>query len=128
MVLLEGHGDCVLRLPPTAVRLGTSSSCLNEIWLDGFDSNILAFQSHPELFPADLTDKILPAISGKRVIDDEQTRSSERALASFEVETERDDAFVCGASPLPSGGAPLHSNRLIALFRTFLRHAARVVR
>ena len=135
--LLESHGDCVLRLPPTAVLLGSSPSCEHEVWTAGFEESVLAFQSHPELFPSDLADKILPAISGKNVIDAAQSRTSEIALRSFELERlveERrtEGGGTEGSAPSPPCGAsppsvPLHSNRLIALFRAFLRRSPRAI-
>jgi GMP synthase-like glutamine amidotransferase len=136
MRLLESHGDCVLRLPPTAVLLGSSPSCEHEVWTAGFEESVLAFQSHPELFPSDLADKILPAISEKNVIDAAQSRTSETALGSFELErlverrTEGGDTEGSAPSP-PCGASPpsvlLHSNRLIALFRAFLRRSPRAI-
>jgi GMP synthase (glutamine-hydrolysing) len=46
--VIESHGDCVAVLPPDADRIGTSSSCTNEIFVTGAHRNILACQGHPE--------------------------------------------------------------------------------
>lgn len=43
---IESHGFCVSRLPPGAVRLASSASCVNEVFILG--RNVLAFQCHPE--------------------------------------------------------------------------------
>jgi GMP synthase-like glutamine amidotransferase len=46
--LIESHGDCVVTLPENAVRLASSETCQNEMYLAGKHKNILAAQSHPE--------------------------------------------------------------------------------
>ena len=55
--LLEVHGDCVTKLPEGARSLARSCSCEHEIV--EFKENILGVQSHPELSPEDIEDKIL---------------------------------------------------------------------
>eukprot|EP01126_Amoeba_proteus_P066369 TRINITY_DN958_c1_g1_i1.p1 TRINITY_DN958_c1_g1~~TRINITY_DN958_c1_g1_i1.p1 ORF type:complete len:248 (-),score=47.10 TRINITY_DN958_c1_g1_i1:259-1002(-) len=46
--LIASHGYCVTKLPPNSILLGTSESCLHEIFLVGKYKNILAVQTHPE--------------------------------------------------------------------------------
>lgn len=45
-VLHECHGDCVTKLPPGGNLIGSSDSCVHEVYRVG--KNVLAIQSHPE--------------------------------------------------------------------------------
>jgi len=58
VVLLESHGDCVIRLPKNAELVGTSLSASHEIFLVG--NSVLAMQSHPEWSTSEIVNKILP--------------------------------------------------------------------
>ena len=71
--LHQSHGECVVELPPGAVRLATSASCDNEVFQVGDD--ILAIQAHPELSRAELRDRILAArLSDGRIKPFQATR------------------------------------------------------
>ena len=52
----------VLKLPPGAVRLASSSTAENDMW-GAADGRVLAIQGHPEMTCATALDKILPAVS-----------------------------------------------------------------
>ena len=61
--IIESHGDCVVKLPPDALRLGESDSCENEIFVAGSKRNILACQGHPEFeLQYSVHDRIWPAV------------------------------------------------------------------
>ena len=55
---IESHGFCVSRLPPGAVRLASSASCVNEVFILG--RNVLAFQCHPEFTIDVVAQKLWP--------------------------------------------------------------------
>mmetsp|Transcript_28073 Transcript_28073/g.91763 ORF Transcript_28073/g.91763 Transcript_28073/m.91763 type:complete len:428 (-) Transcript_28073:73-1356(-) len=59
MRVMVSHFDQVTKLPPGAELLASSPSANVEAWSLG--DNVLAWQSHPELAPAHLEEKILPA-------------------------------------------------------------------
>lgn len=100
--LLESHGDCVCDLPPEATRLGTSTSCVNEMFIAGKHNNILGCQSHPE-FDLQLCvyDRILPAVMNNGRLSEEERIG---AVTSF-------DGFV-----------PDDSIRMLDIISSFLHH------
>jgi len=103
--LLESHGDCVCDLPPKATRLGTSTSCVNEMFIAGKDNNILGCQSHPEFdLQFCIYDRILPAVMKNGRLSEEERIA---AVASF-------DGFV-----------PDDSIRMLDIISSFLHHEVR---
>ena len=61
--ILVSHGDCVRLLPENSVHLGTSASCVNEVFVCGLKQNILGCQSHPEFdFDYAIKDRIWPSV------------------------------------------------------------------
>lgn len=85
--LLESHGDCVVQLPDCAIPLASSSTCCNEIFVAGKDAdhkNILGCQSHPEFeLQYCIFDRIWPAVTKSKRIDEEDYESSRASLESF---------------------------------------------
>ena len=103
--LLESHGDCVCDLPPEAIRLGTSTSCVNEMFIAGKNNNILGCQSHPEFdLQLCIYDRILPAVMKNRRLSEEERIA---AVASF-------DGFVLDDSIL-----------MLDIISSFLHHEVR---
>lgn len=90
--IIVSHGDCVCELPPTGVRLATSTSCLNEMYVAGEKKNILACQSHPEFnYEYAVRDRIWRSVVevNKRL----STEEIEIAKNSFE--------YFCDEDPAP---------------------------
>ena len=83
--LLVSHGDCVSRLPDGAVRIGTSSSCENELFLVGKKLNLLGCQSHPEFdLQYCILDRIWPAVvENKNRLSDDEVREARLSFESF---------------------------------------------
>jgi GMP synthase-like glutamine amidotransferase len=85
LTLIESHGYCVSTLPPNAVLIASSSSCINEIFVCGASSNILACQSHPEFeFEYAIRDRIWPTVVEKfQRLSREEIQSSEESFKFF---------------------------------------------
>ncbi len=86
--VIVSHGDCVLQLPPAAVLLASSVSCVNEIFAVGRAGrvyNILACQSHPE-FEVDyaIWERLWPAVVERNHrLSDEEVALYEPTLRAF---------------------------------------------
>ena len=76
--LFESHGECVLAIPPGAVKLASSHSCEYEIV--GIGNNIITMQNHPEITAELMTERILPSLKAKGLISDE---TADKSIASF---------------------------------------------
>ena len=83
--LIESHGDCVLTLPPNSELLGTSDSCLHEIFITGKEQNILACQSHPEFeLQYSVYDRIWPeAVERCQRLQGEDIEISKQSFANY---------------------------------------------
>lgn len=85
LTLIESHGDQVHLLPPGAIRLGSSQSCENEIYICGSKNNILACQGHPE-FELDyaVRTKIWPIVLPR--LSPEEIEMAETSFQSFTLD------------------------------------------
>ncbi len=77
-VLVQSHGECVLTLPPESVRLASSATTSNEIFLT--ENRFLGVQGHPEV-DTDLLKSLFMAFH-RSDFEDERWRA-------VEVEAER---------------------------------------
>ena len=68
LTIPQSHGECVTVLPPGARSLAKSKTCDHEIVL--FKDNMMGVQSHPNLVPQLVIDKILPSLLSKEKITD----------------------------------------------------------
>jgi len=105
--LLESHGECVAELPRSAIRLGTSSSCVNEIFYvppeveNAIGGGALCFQSHPEFeVEKHMVGRVLPSILSKKIISKQE---GEYSLKSFEERSLDSDAFLIVMNFFASG-------------------------
>ena len=82
--LIEVHQDCVREIPPGSIRLASSASCDNEIYVTGKNKkNILACQSHPEFdYDYAIRDRLFPRFSVE--LNRLSTEEIEEAKQSFE--------------------------------------------
>ena len=59
--LVQSHGECILALPPGAVSLASSVTCEHEIV--EFSERIVGVQAHPEIYPEEAVEKIVPYVT-----------------------------------------------------------------
>ena len=84
--MIVSHGDCVHCLPPDSLLLGSSISCVNEVYVTGMYGNILACQSHPEFhFEYSIKDRIWKAVVDlKNKLNDEELKIAEDSFAIYD--------------------------------------------
>jgi GMP synthase-like glutamine amidotransferase len=103
MRLLQAHGEQVTQLPPRAVRLAGSDSCVNEVFVvpappSGPGADVLAVQAHPEMTVRLMKERVVnefPSMPPQR---------ADRGLASLQ--------------------APHDSARMLAIVRAFLARSS----
>jgi len=59
--LVQSHGECILELPQGAVSLASSATCEHEVV--EFSERLIGVQAHPELYPKEVMEKIVPYVS-----------------------------------------------------------------
>lgn len=94
LTVIKSHGYCVSSLPPDSTRLASSSSCTNELFICGPNSNLLACQCHPEFeYDYAIRDRIWPSVveRSKRLSEAE----IEESTRSFEAFSPEDSALFC---------------------------------
>ena len=89
--LVQSHGECILELPRGAVSLARSPTCEHEVV--EFSKHIVGVQSHPEMYPKEAVEKIVPYVTNS---DEEMSEAS--------------DSFA----------KPVDSNTMIEALRLFL--------
>lgn len=92
--IIVSHGYCVSKLPSNSTLIATSSSCVNEIFVSGRYSNILACQSHPEFeYEYAIRDRIWPrVVNDFKRLNDEEIEISSKSFQNF---TQHDSILLC---------------------------------
>lgn len=83
--IIQSHGDCVTLLPPNAHRLGTSTSCENEMYVTGAYHNILACQGHPEFdLQYSVYERIWPeAVEHRQRLTEDEAREYRKSFEAY---------------------------------------------
>lgn len=96
--IIVSHGDCVRKVPSTALLLATSVSCASEMFIAGRNYNIFASQSHPELeYNYSVRDRIWPVVVEQRKrLSEEEIEIAQSSFARYTGEDAK--LFMSGIS------------------------------
>jgi GMP synthase-like glutamine amidotransferase len=84
--IIVSHGQCVVKLPPDSEHIGTSESCVNELFVTGNKKNLLCCQSHPEFLDVNyaMHERIIPIVINERKrLNEEQAAVALKSLQEF---------------------------------------------
>eukprot|EP00698_Gefionella_okellyi_P023460 TRINITY_DN8027_c0_g1_i1.p1 TRINITY_DN8027_c0_g1~~TRINITY_DN8027_c0_g1_i1.p1 ORF type:complete len:251 (+),score=42.08 TRINITY_DN8027_c0_g1_i1:116-868(+) len=76
--VLESHGDCVTKLPPTATLLAFSDRTTVQAFV--IQNRVLGIQSHPELTADHLSQSIIPSLLKRGRIDQARADAALKSL------------------------------------------------